>query len=235
MRQGAMAGLPKKRNRAPISGGRVVLTQFAHMSVAFQPHAGCVFLDDASSVASFTSSNDDNETYLHAIDNIWLHFYVLYVFLVIDIDRLMDSDLLYYWFCFFELALHCRCLLIGSVASKMGIQMNVQVSTIYEHYSIVLYIYIYIYIYIILYDDFQFNLINNQHTTSIISHIKTKYSYGYDGISSALFKIIINESTSSLTLIINQYLTSGIFPDKLKMGKIIPVYKKGNNKLINNY
>ena len=86
-----------------------------------------------------------------------------------------------------------------------------------------------------LYDDFQFNLINNQHTTSIISHIKTKYSYGYDGISSAMLKIIINEITPSLTLIINQCLTTGIFPDKLKIGKIIPVYKKGNNKLIDNY
>ena len=86
-----------------------------------------------------------------------------------------------------------------------------------------------------LYDDFRFNLINNQHTTSIISHIKTKYNYGYDGISSALLKIIINEITSSLTLIINQCLTTGIFPDKLKIGKIIPVYKKGNNKLIDNY
>ena len=88
---------------------------------------------------------------------------------------------------------------------------------------------------IYLYDDFQFNLINNQHTTSIISHIKTKYSYGYDGISSALLKIIINEITPSLQLIINQCLTTGIFPDKLKIGKIIPVYKKGNNKLIDNY
>ena len=72
-----------------------------------------------------------------------------------------------------------------------------------------------------LYDDFQFNLINNQHTTSIISHIKTKYSYGYDGISSALIKIIIHEITPSLTLIINQCLTTGIFPDKLKIGKIV--------------
>ena len=81
----------------------------------------------------------------------------------------------------------------------------------------------------------QFNLINNQHTTSIISHIKTKYSYGYDGISSALLKIIINEITPSLTVIINQCLTTSILPDKLKIGKIIPVYKKGNNKLIVNY
>ena len=74
-----------------------------------------------------------------------------------------------------------------------------------------------------LYGDFQFNLIDNQHTTSIISHIKTKYSYGYDGISSALRKIIMNEITPSLTLSINQCLTTGIFPDKLKIGKIIPV------------
>ena len=43
--QGATVGLPKKRNRAPISGGRVVLTQFVQMSVAFQHRAGCVFLD----------------------------------------------------------------------------------------------------------------------------------------------------------------------------------------------
>ena len=38
-----------------------------------------------------------------------------------------------------------------------------------------------------------------------------------------------------ITLIINQCLTTGIFPDKQKIGKIIPVYKKGNNKLIDNY
>ena len=101
----------------------------------------CSNIDFASSVASFTSANDDNETYLHAIDNRWLQFDVLYVFLVIDIDRLMDSDLFYHWFCFIEMALHCRCLLIGSVTSKMGLQMNVQVYTICKHYSIVLYIY----------------------------------------------------------------------------------------------
>ena len=45
MRQGATSGLPKKRNRAPISGGRVVLTQFVQMYVAFQLRAGCVFLE----------------------------------------------------------------------------------------------------------------------------------------------------------------------------------------------
>jgi len=86
-----------------------------------------------------------------------------------------------------------------------------------------------------LYDNFQFDLINEQQTISIISHIKTKYSYGYDNISSALLKIIINEISPSLTLIINQCLSTGIFPDNLKIAKVIPVYKKGNAKLIDNY
>ena len=81
----------------------------------------------------------------------------------------------------------------------------------------------------------NFSLINNEHTTSIISHIETKYSCGYDRISSALLRLIINEIAPSLTLIINQRQTTGIFPDKLKIGKIIPVYEKGNNKLIDNY
>ena len=32
--------------------------------------------------------------------------------------------------------------------------------------------------------------------------------------------------TKSLTLLINQVLKTGIFPDKLKIAKVIPVYQK---------
>ena len=42
--------------------------------------------------------------------------------------------------------------------------------------------------------------LNNQHTSSTISHIKTKYSYGYDGISPVLLKLIINNISPSGTL-----------------------------------
>ena len=34
---------------------------------------------------------------------------------------------------------------------------------------------------------------------------------------------------------INQSITTGIFPDQLKIAKIIPLYKKDNVKLIENY
>ena len=38
-----------------------------------------------------------------------------------------------------------------------------------------------------------------------------------------------------LSLIINQELESGIFPDSLNIAKVIPLYKKGNINSITNY
>ena len=38
-----------------------------------------------------------------------------------------------------------------------------------------------------------------------------------------------------LTVIINQSLTTGIFPDKLKIAQVIPLYKKGNAHIFDNY
>ena len=39
----------------------------------------------------------------------------------------------------------------------------------------------------------------------------------------------------SITLIVNQCLTTGIFPNKLKIAKVVPVFKKGDKDLLNNY
>ncbi len=38
-----------------------------------------------------------------------------------------------------------------------------------------------------------------------------------------------------VTLIINQMLNTGIFPDKMKIAKIIPIHKKGDETLFTNY
>ena len=37
------------------------------------------------------------------------------------------------------------------------------------------------------------------------------------------------------TIIINQCLRTGIFPDKLKIAKVIPLFKKGDDTKFNNY
>ena len=34
---------------------------------------------------------------------------------------------------------------------------------------------------------------------------------------------------------INQVFNTGIFPERLQLAKVIPVFKKGDSKLINNY
>ena len=50
-----------------------------------------------------------------------------------------------------------------------------------------------------------------------------------------MLKQLKYEISSSITLIINQSLTTGIFPERLKIAKVIPIYKKDDVKMIENY
>ena len=38
-----------------------------------------------------------------------------------------------------------------------------------------------------------------------------------------------------MTLIINQIINTGVFPSQLKIAKVIPIFKKDDNKIFNNY
>ena len=68
-----------------------------------------------------------------------------------------------------------------------------------------------------------------------INNLPTKNICGYDDISSKLLKVIAPVISKPLTLLINQVLNTGIFPDKLKIAKVIPIYKKGDPQLFENY
>ena len=46
---------------------------------------------------------------------------------------------------------------------------------------------------------------------------------------------MVNEISKSITLFINQSLSTGIFPNKLKIAKVTPTFKKDSKKLIQNY
>ena len=83
--------------------------------------------------------------------------------------------------------------------------------------------------------NFSFHMIDNNATVRMIKSMKMSQSKGHDGISSEFIKLINTDISSSITVIINQSLTSGIFPDKLKIAKVTPIFKKGNKKLICNY
>ena len=67
---------------------------------------------------------------------------------------------------------------------------------------------------------FTFRNISEDEVKSVICGLPPKSSFGSDGISTYLLKFLAPLLWKSLTLIINQSLNSGIFPDKLKRRKI---------------
>ena len=82
---------------------------------------------------------------------------------------------------------------------------------------------------------FRFSIIEDKNTADIIRSLKTKSSCGDDGLSVKLLKSIKTEICSSVTLIINQSIITGIFPDRLKIAKVIPILKTGDDTMIENY
>ncbi len=83
--------------------------------------------------------------------------------------------------------------------------------------------------------NFQFSIITDDMTKNIISNMKDSHSRGHDGINTELLKLIRSDICSSITVIVNQCLTTGIFPNKLKIAKVIPIHKKNSRKLVSNY
>ncbi len=77
----------------------------------------------------------------------------------------------------------------------------------------------------------SFHLRNVKAVSSFLPKEIFKTNCGFDGISSKTIKTI------KTTLIINQMLTTGIFSDKLKIAKVIPlcIHKKDEETLISNY
>ena len=69
----------------------------------------------------------------------------------------------------------------------------------------------------------------------IISDLSVKNSCGVDGISSKLLKTISPVIAAPLAHIINQSLCTGIFLDRLKIAKVIPIYKKDDPHIVDNY
>ena len=77
--------------------------------------------------------------------------------------------------------------------------------------------------------------IDESKTRKLIEHLKNKTSTGIDGISNKLIKTAVNELVSPLTIVINQMLNTGVFPNQLKISKVIPKYKSKDHTLLSNY
>ena len=63
----------------------------------------------------------------------------------------------------------------------------------------------------------------------------TNSSPGWNNIPAKLLKPYIEEYIKPLTYIINKSFETGVFPDSLKLTKVIPIYKSDDKTLLSNY
>ena len=83
--------------------------------------------------------------------------------------------------------------------------------------------------------NLKFHSVTVDNVSRIIDSLKPKTSSGVDSISNKLIKYVKDVILEPLTVIINQMLNLGIFPDLLKISKVIPIYKKNDNTIFSNY
>ena len=83
--------------------------------------------------------------------------------------------------------------------------------------------------------SFNFTLIDDGILGKTLHSLRIKTSAGRDGISVELLKYIFPALSKPLCFVINQSLLTEIYPDKLKIAKAIPLLKKDDTLLMDNY
>ena len=74
--------------------------------------------------------------------------------------------------------------------------------------------------------------------TEILRHINrlpSKNSSGYDGISNRFLKSVKHAIITPLTKIFNLSISTGEFPENMKLAEVIPLFKKGALDIMENY
>ena len=71
--------------------------------------------------------------------------------------------------------------------------------------------------------------------SNICSSLKTTKSVGQDNIAMQVIKNTFDIISAPLANIINLSLSQGLFPEKLKIAKLIPVFKSGETQHFINY
>ena len=74
-----------------------------------------------------------------------------------------------------------------------------------------------------------------QEVLTIINSLKSSNIIGHDGILPNIVKCVANSICTPLTHIFNLSFKNGIFPENLKIAKVVPIFKKGDKTDISNY
>ena len=76
---------------------------------------------------------------------------------------------------------------------------------------------------------------SEQQLKEAVASSKLNKSSGCDSIHVNVIRAIYEEFKRPLFYIFDQSLKSGIFPNKLKIAKVFPVYKSGKKYVLSNY
>merc|ERR1712240_460962 len=76
---------------------------------------------------------------------------------------------------------------------------------------------------------------NTVEILKIIKSLKNTNSTGYDDFTTKFVKLSASLIAPALVKIFNLAISTGIYPDSLKIAKVIPVFKKGDQTSVNNY
>ena len=80
-----------------------------------------------------------------------------------------------------------------------------------------------------------FQLTHEEELIKVAQNLKPKTSQGFDNLSTCIIQKAMKEVAAPLTHIFNQSFLLGVVPDQMKIAKIVPVFKAGNKKILNNY
>jgi len=83
--------------------------------------------------------------------------------------------------------------------------------------------------------DIDLGTTNPAHICDLIKSLQTKLSLDSDGLSTKLLKMVATEISQPIAHIFNLSLTQGIFPNKFKKSRTVPVFKSGNANSCDNY
>ena len=80
-----------------------------------------------------------------------------------------------------------------------------------------------------------FRPIDENLVTKIISNLRSSHCCSHDQLSNMVIILISSHIGKSLTLIFNKSLYTDIFPDSMKIAKIVRIFKNDDKSLMNNY
>ena len=84
-------------------------------------------------------------------------------------------------------------------------------------------------------NSMSFSPTSESEVLSIINQLKTSKSEGYDGVCISPIQQAADLLASPLSQICNLSLETGVFPDRLKIAKILPVFKSDDTTNFSNY